>query len=160
WARMTNQPPPLTISCSGLANCPIYRGQLAIVAGRDEMYFWFIDVDSDNDVIDGGIWRSISGGTWTQISETGLTNCGDADGCGVSQASYNLEIAAIPDGAGVTDLYAGAVNLYKCRLLNSSTACSTVDTNLPNSWLNLTHAYGMCSDKAQVHPAQHGIDAA
>jgi hypothetical protein len=160
WGRMPNQPTPLTLACSAQANCPIYRGQLAIVPGRDEMYMWFVDLDSDNNVTDEGIWRSINGGTWSQISETGLTNCGDLDGCGASQGFYNLDIAALPDGAGITDLYAGAVNLYKCRLLNSSTSCSTIDANLPNAWLNLTHVYGICSDKAQVHPSEHGIDFA
>ncbi|HWZ84337.1 MAG TPA: hypothetical protein VNW47_17040 [Terriglobales bacterium] len=160
WGRMPNQPTPLTMTCSAQANCPIYRAQVAIVLGRDEMYMWFIDLDSGNNVVDEGIWRSISGGTWSQISEAGLTDCGDLEGCGASQAFYNLEIAALPDGSGITDLYAGAVNLYKCRLLNSSTTCSTIDANLPNAWLNLTHVYGICSDKAQVHPSEHGIDFA
>jgi hypothetical protein len=123
------------------------------------MYLWFISIDANN-MVDQGIWRSISGGTWSRISETGLTNCGDADGCGVSQAFYNLEITAVPDGNGVTDLYAGAVNLFKCKLLNSQTSCSTVDVNLPSAWLNLTHVYGICSSKAQVHPDEHGMDFA
>lgn len=160
WIRPANQPAMLTSSCSAQANCPIYRGQLAVVPGRDEMYLWFINIDSGGNMVDQGIWRSISGGVWNQISEGGLTNCGDADGCGVSQAFYNLEIAALPNGNGVTDLYAGAVNLFKCRLLNSQNSCSTVDANLPNAWLNLTHVYGICSSKAQVHPDEHGLDFA
>jgi len=160
WTRLANQPPALTAPCSAQANCPIDRGQLAVVPGRDEIYFWFIDVDPDGEVMDGGIWRSINGGTWISISETGLTNCGDPDGCGASQGFFNLELAAVPDGTGGTDIYAGAENLFKCKLLNNQTACATVDTNLPNSWLNLTHAFGMCSSKASVHPSQHGIDFA
>lgn len=158
WTRPANQPAPLTSACSAQENCPIYRGQLAIVSGRDEMYLWFVSLDSNGDAVDQGIWRSISGGAWTQISENGLTNCGDFDGCGAEQGYYNLTLAAVPDGAGVTDLYAGAVNLFKCKLLASATSCSTVDANLPNAWLNLTHAYGFCSSKAQVHPDQHGMD--
>jgi hypothetical protein len=160
WTRLASQPTPLTSSCSAQANCPIYRGQLSVVPGRDEMYFWFIDIDTNNYIIDKGIWRSISGGAWIKISETGLTDCGDAEGCGVSRGDYNLEIASIPNGNGVTDLYAGAENLYKCKLLNSQTSCSTIDADLPNSWLNLTHVYGICSDKAQVHPDEHGLDFA
>ncbi len=160
WTRLANQPTVLTSACSAQANCPIYRGQLAVVPGRDEMYMWFIDIDANNNMIDEGIWRSIGGGSWSRISETGLTNCGDSAGCGISQAFYNLEIVALPDGNGVTDLYAGTVNLFKCKLLNSQTTCSTVDANLPNAWLNLTHVYGTCSSKARVHPDEHGIDFA
>ena len=160
WTRMASQPPVLTSSCSAQANCPFYRGQLAVVPGRDELYLWFVNLDSSGHVIDEGIWRSLSGGNWSQISEAGLDNCGDANGCGVTQGTYNLAIAALPDGTGITDLYAGAVNLYKCRLLNSQTVCSTLDANLPSSWLNLTHVYGACSSKAQVHPDEHGMDFA
>jgi hypothetical protein len=160
WTRPANQPSALTASCSAAANCPIYRGQLAVVPGRDEMYFWFIDVDSNGDVVDGGIWRSINGGAWIAISEAGLTNCGDPDGCGASQGYFNLTLAAAPDGTGATNVYAGAANLFKCKLQSSQTACTTIDANLPNSWLNLTHVFGTCSSKASVHPAQHGMDFA
>jgi len=158
WTRLASQPTGLTAECSALANCPIYRGQLAVVSGHDEVYFWFMDIDTTGSVVDGGIWRSINSGAWTQISEAGLTNCGDPEGCGASDGFFNLELAAVPDGSGVTDVYAGAANLFKCKLPNNQTACSTVDVNLPNSWLNLTHAFGTCSSKASVHPAQHGLD--
>ena len=55
-----------------------------------------------------------------QIPDNGITNCGDSafganSGCGVEQGWYNLELAAIPNAAG-TDVYAGAINLYKCTL--------------------------------------------
>jgi hypothetical protein len=129
-----------------------------VVPGRDEVYFWFVSIDSSGNMVDRGIWRSLNGGAWTQISETGITNCGDGDGCGVKQSYYNLVIAAVPDGGTQTDLYAGTINLYKCVLPTNQTTCKTVDLNLPNSWLNLTHVYGSCSSKAMVHPDQHGID--
>jgi hypothetical protein len=62
-----------------------------------------------------------------------------------------MSLAAVPSG-GVTDLYAGAVNEFKCRSLqSSSTTCSG------GSWLNLTHVYG-CPAIAHVHPDEHGID--
>src|SRR5205085_9558540 len=157
WVRLGNQPPVLTSTCSSQANCPIFRGQLAAVPGRDEVYFWFINISGNGSMIDQGIWRSLNGGAWSQISETGLTNCGDSNGCGVSQAFYNLEIAAVPDGNNTTDLYAGAVNLFKCKLPNNQITCSTIDSNLPNAWLNLTHVYGTCSSKAMVHPDEHGL---
>ena len=162
WTRMANQPAPLTTANCPAAvsgSCPMYRGQLAVVAGRNEVYFWFIRSRRSGDVIDEGIWKSVNGGAWAQIDETGITNCGDAGnlGCGVDQGYYNLEIAALPDGGQATDLYAGAVNLFKCELLGGSQTCTTLDTNLPNQWINLTHVYG-CSAIASVHPDEHGLD--
>jgi len=171
WTRLTNQPDPTNLSLgncptivqfiNNASTCPMFRGQLTTVPGRNEMYFWYVD-GSDNDF---GIWQSTNGGAaWTQIDETGITVCGDVDnqgnpaGCGTEQAFYNLEISAIgdPDGTS-TDIYAGAVNLFRCKLANKATTCSTVDANLPKSWLNLTHVYG-CSSIANVHPDEHGLD--
>ncbi len=158
---------------SNATTCPIYRGELAMVPGRNEMYVWVVDVQPDeygNPVaVDEGIWQTLNGGTgiggtgtggtsWTQIPDNGITNCGDSafgpnSGCGVEQGWYNLALAAVPDATG-TDIYAGAINLYKCTL---EPAASTVCTQ--NDWINLTHAYG-CSPlaaPAHVHPSQHGI---
>jgi Bacterial Ig-like domain (group 3) len=159
WTRLTNQPNPTALTLANcptaaVTSCPMYRGQLSVVPGRNELYFWFTDI---NDT-DGGIWQSTDGGTsWKQINETGITNCGDGFGCGTIQAFYDLEISAVADGTA-TDIYAGTINLYKCKLASGATTCSTVDANLPNSWLNLTHVYGTCTSKASVHPDEHGMD--
>jgi hypothetical protein len=104
-------------------------------------------------IIDEGMWRSLNGGnSWTQISDNGITNCGDPTGCGVEQAFYNLEIAAVPNPNGETDLYAGTINLYKCTLVSTaSTSC------LQGGWINLTHVYG-CPNIGNVHPDEHGLD--
>ena len=170
WTRLANQPNPANLSTAncpaqippGGSTCPIHRGQLSVVPGRQEMYFWFVSLVADGggeDVVDGGIWRSSDGGnSWSAIDETGIANCGDPgnNGCGVEQGYYNLKIAAVPDGQA-TDLYAGAVNLFKCQLTNGATTCATLDPNFPNQWINLTHVYG-CSGIAQVHPSEHGLD--
>ncbi len=156
WTRLASQPgtgltagacPAQTVPHS---QCPIYRGEISVVPGRNEMYVWYVDA---NDT-DQGIWQSLNGGaSWTQISDAGITNCGDSfGGCGTSQGSYNLELAAVPDGTA-TDLYAGAVNLYKCTITNASPTCSGTGSN---TFLNLTHVYG-CSAIAKVHPSQHGL---
>ena len=104
--------------------------------------------------IDGGIWQSLDGGgTWTAISDAGITNCGDPEGCGVQQGTYNLELLAVPYGTA-TDLYAGALNLYKCSI--SATLNPTCGSS---PFINLTHVYGCVpiSAPAHVHPAQHAV---
>src|SRR5208282_2693050 len=151
---------------SNASTCLIYRGEFAVVPGRNEMYVWVVDVQPDSNgnpvPADEGIWRSTNGGaSWIQIPDSGITNCGDSafgsnSGCGVEQGWYNLELAAIPNPpppSTGTDLYAGAINLYKCTLTSGSSSCTQGD------WINLTHVYG-CSPlaaPAHVHPDQHGI---
>ncbi len=152
WTRLANQPGNgLTASaCPAQAtstNCPIYRGEIA--PGRNEMYVWSVDVNEN----DQGIWETTNGGaSWIAINDSGITDCGDDLGCGTEDGTYNLELAAVPD-AGATDLYAGAINLYKCRITSAVPDCSGTATNM---FINLTHAYG-CSSIAKVHPAQHGV---
>jgi hypothetical protein len=172
FTRLTTQPSAglASANCPASSNatsCLIYRGEFAVVPGRNEMYVWVVDVQGDG--LDGnpapadeGIWQSLNGGTsWTQIPDNGITNCGDDafgpgnSGCGVEQGWYNLALSAVPDGAGETDIYAGAVNLYKCTLLlgQKPPTCNQSD------WFNLTHVYG-CNPlgaPAHVHPDQHGI---
>jgi len=91
---------------SNATTCLIYRGEFAVVPGRNEMYVWVVDVQPDNNgnpaPVDEGIWRSTNGGTsWAAIPDNGITNCGDSafgpnSGCGVEQGWYNLELAAVP----------------------------------------------------------------
>ncbi len=161
WLRLANQPGSLAaVSCpahiASPSACPIYRGEFAVVPNRagpsvkGEMYLWYVDAN-DND---GGIWTSTDAGTtWAQINESGITSCGDLlGGCGTSQGFYNLTLAAVPDGAA-TDLYAGAVNLYKCTISVISPNCNGTGSG---TFINLTHVYG-CSSIAKVHPAQHSM---
>jgi len=156
WTRLATQPGPGLNPSSCPANphstsCPIYRGELAVAPGRNEMYVWYVDANNN----DQGIWTTLNGGhTWTALNESGITNCGDTTGCGTEDGAYNLELAAIPDG-GATDLYAGAVNLYKCQITSFYPTCNGPSTS-SNTFLNLTHAYG-CSGIALVHPAQHAV---
>jgi hypothetical protein len=160
WTRLATQPssglsttacPPQSISNN--QTCPIYRAELTAVSGRNEMYTWIVSLDSSGNPVDGGIWQSLNGGTsWNQISETTITNCGDVEGCGVDQGTFNLDLLAVPDGSG-TDLYAGAVNLYKCEITVQNPACAT------NPFMNLTHVYGCdpIAAPSHVHPDQHAL---
>jgi hypothetical protein len=163
WTRLATQPglgltpvacPAQSVQPSG---CPIYRGALAVVPNRagptrvGEIYLWYVD---DNDT-DQGIWTSTNGGvSWTRIDDSGITNCGDFfGGCGTVLGTYNLALAAVPNGAA-TDLYAGATNIYECAIVPGSSTCNGTGRN---TFLNLTHVYG-CSDIAKVHPNQHAMD--
>jgi hypothetical protein len=154
WTRLPNQPGGAALSTTAcpsnphLVSCPLFRGEIAAVPARNEMYVWYVDIN----FADKGIFRTLDGGvTWTQIVETGLSNCGDTQGCGTQQSFFNLDLAAVPNGSA-TDLYAGAVNEFKCTLNNtSSLTCSQ------GGWLNLTHVYG-CPAIAHVHPDEHAID--
>ncbi len=168
WTRLANQPGAAgllsTTACpsSYVTNCPIYRGEITAMPGRNEMYVWFVSPDLNNNPVDQGIWQSVNGGaSWAQISDSGIVDCGDSNGCGVEQGFYNLELQAVsncPSGeqtcaGNPTDLYAGAINLYKCSITSINPTC--FDT----PFLNLTHAYG-CNPLgalAHVHPAQHAL---
>jgi hypothetical protein len=159
WTRLTdaNQPGTglTTASCPATSAtnsvCPIYRAELAVVPGRNEMYTWVVALDPNTrQETDGGVWQSTNGasGAWTAITDAGITNCGDGFGCGVQQGTYNLELAALPNGSVATDLYAGAINVFKCRITNpASPSCA---------FMNLTHVYG-CLSIANVHPDQHHL---
>jgi hypothetical protein len=160
WTRLTTQPGGAgllsTTACpqNYVTTCPIYRGEITVVPGRNEMYAWFVSLDSSGNPLDQGIWQSTnSGASWTQISDAGIISCGDSDGCGVQQGFYNLELLAVPNGASATDLYAGAINLYKCSINSSNATCSST------AFMNLTHVYGCdpLGALAHVHPDQHAL---
>ena len=161
WTRLASQPggtlfsttacPPQ--STSNNYACPIYRAEITVVPGRNEMYVWFVYFSSTGSITDGGIWQSLNGGaSWSSISDSAIANCGDPDGCGVQQGSYNLELLSVPNGSG-TDLYAGAVNLYKCSINSQNPACTS------SPFINLTHVYGCdpIAAPAHVHPDQHAL---
>lgn len=161
WTRMPAQPGGAALSTTACppqssANnyaCPIYRAEIAVSQGHNTMFVWFISLSPTGDPVDGGIWQSLNGGaSWTSISDIGISNCGDIEGCGVQQGSYNLELLAVPNGSG-TDLYAGAVNLYKCSINSQNPTCTT------NPFINLTHVYGCdpIAAPSHVHPDQHAL---
>ena len=154
WTRLAAQPGAgLSLSnCPAYfsTTCPMLRGALTIKPGADEMYVWYVDINSD----DQGIYKTTDGGqSWTALDESGVTNCGDAAGCGTEQGFFNLVLNAVPQPNGGTDLYAGAVNVFKCSITSANPTCAV------SPFVNLTHVYG-CSpigSLAHVHPDQHAI---
>jgi large repetitive protein len=106
WSRLASQPGAgLTMSnCPAYfsTTCPIFRGALAGRPGADEMYVWYVDLKNH----DQGIYQTTNGGqTWTALNEAGITNCGDAEGCGTQQGFFDLVLSAVPQSNGGTDLY-------------------------------------------------------
>jgi len=156
-------------SCPAVANpntCSFYRAELAVRPDRDEMYAWVVnpfatqgETDPHNNI---GIFKSTDGGaTWTALTMTGINNCGtDISGCGAAQGYYNLTILAVPNPSNsqFTDLYAGAVNIFKCTMDPSTPANATCGGAAePYEWMNVTHVYGCTptGELSMVHPDQH-----
>jgi len=72
WSRLNSQPGGLSaVACPAspaTASCPLYRGEFAVVPGRNEMYFWYVDANN----VDQLMWQTTDGGiTWTQLNDTG-----------------------------------------------------------------------------------------
>lgn len=180
WQKLAGQPDPSRIPTGGTDPCPasitssckFYRAALSLVpnrsfSGNAEIYAFIVD-NADGDQ---GIYQTTNGGvSWAAVPNTASTldNCsapyndGSGNGCGTDQGDYNLTLAAVPNGSA-TDLYAGAVNEYKCTL--TSSGAGAVPSPASCSFINLTHVYG-CDASAgtltsnHVHPDEHGIDFA
>ena len=100
WGRLAAQPTTglSTANCPAISNansCLIYRGEFAVVPGRNEMYVWVVDVQTDVNgnptPVDQGIWRSLNGGAnWAQIPDNGIANCGDS-GFGPDNSGFGVE---------------------------------------------------------------------
>src|SRR5580704_6201751 len=54
WTRLANQPgtsgllSPTACPQNYVTTCPIYRGEITVVPGRNEMYVWFVSLSSSN----------------------------------------------------------------------------------------------------------------
>ena len=159
WTRLPNQPGSVltTTNCPSNPvsfNCPLYRASITVRPITGETYAAYVDSSGNTSANGPGIWRlSGANGTWTSIGINAITTCGDSFGCGTEQGTYNLYLRAVPTGAN-TDLYFGAINIYKCTVTAVDPTCAS------NTWKNLTHVYG-CTPfgaPAHVHPDQHALD--
>jgi hypothetical protein len=162
WTRLAAQPGDAILDAATcppspfFSGCAIFRGALAVNPAAGDLYAWYVSFNG-NALVDHGIYKSVNGGaSWSKLNQAGMNNCGDggiANGCGASeQGWYNLELLAVPNGSA-TDLWAGAVNLFRCTITSANPLCGV------NPFLNLTHVYG-CTPvgaPAHVHPDEHGI---
>lgn len=178
WTRLDKQPDPILTTTACPANpissdCPMYRAEMAVVPGKNEMYVWYVDWNGTAAANDHGVWLSTDGGAnWSGLDKAGIDACATGGsstegGCSVSQGYfYNLTIGAManPTDSNLTDVYVGAVNLFKCTLDPRSTGTASrcqIANPEPKRFMNITHVYGLGScgfgGFAKIHPDQHAI---
>ena len=161
WTRLTVQPGtnlttgncPVGASGAGSANCPLYRGTLAVQAATGDLYA--LTVDANN--LDQGLWQdlcSAASGACAQPAPTfahRIDNAALEVGSGstaIAQGNYNLVLNAAPAAAGSTDLYVGTIDLYSCTIAATASSCTLRNT---------TNVLDGCNAPAQVGAAQHGL---
>lgn len=157
WTRLPSQPGtgltqaacPSDFGSTGSANCPIFRGALAVQASTGDTFALTVDINN----LDQGLWQdvcAISGGNCatneiafgTRLNSTPLeSGSGSTE---IEQADYDLTLAAVAN-AGDTLLFAGTVDLYRCSI---AAGCILRNT---------TNAENGCAAPAMVAPAQHAI---
>jgi hypothetical protein len=161
WTRTAHQPGtgltatacPANPGAMGSANCPIFRGTLAVQAATGDTFA--LTVDANN--LDQGLWQDVCGLTGGSCATNPiafgkqLPSAALEVGSGssaIAQADYNQALAAVATGAGAsadTLLFAGTVDLYRCSL---AAGCVLRNT---------TNAVNGCAAPAKVSPAQHAV---
>ena len=164
WTRLTNQPGtglttancPVGSNGQGSANCPIFRGALAVQPVTGDLYALTVDVN-DNDQ---GLWQDLCNLTGSSCASPSPTWSGGRIDNGalevgsgstvITQAAYDLSLAATALPSSGTLLFAGTVDLYRCSMAAHSSSCALRNT---------TNALNGCNAPAKVAPAQHAIAA-
>ena len=162
WTRLATQPganlttancPALTTSGSGSANCPIFRGALAVQPATGDLYALTIDAND----LDQGLWQDLCNATSGHCTAPAPTFANRIDNGAlemssgaIAQGAYDLSLAAAPTAASSTLLFAGTVDLYRCALAAGASTCV---------WRNTTNALNGCNAPAKVAPAQHALAA-
>ena len=161
WTRLSTQPGtnlttancPVGANGVGSANCPIYRGVLAAQPATGDLYALTVDAND----LDQGLWQDLCSASSGSCAKPALTFANRIDngtlevGSGsqvIAQGSYNLALNAAPAASNSTNLYVGAVDLYRCAIAAGSSSCSLRNT---------TNALDGCNAPAQVAAAQHAI---
>ncbi len=163
WTRLASQPGtglttancPVGASGGGSANCPIYRGVLAVQPSTGDLYA--LTVDANN--LDQGLWQDLCSATAGTCAKPAFTSATRIDGGAlevgsgsivIAQGNYNLALSAAPASANGTSLYVGTVDLYSCAIAAGTSSCTLRNT---------TNALDGCNAPANVAPAQHAIAA-
>lgn len=163
WTRLARQPGTglTTMACPtnpgsvGSLACPIFRGALAAQSTTGDTFA--LTVDAGN--LDQGLWQDVCGLSGTscgvspiafgkRLASGPLEVGGGGASTVIAQADYDLTLAAVATGSGVsadTLLFVGTVDLYRCSL---ASGCALRNT---------TNAQNGCSAPAMVSPAEHAI---
>jgi len=161
WTRLTQQPGagltttacPANPSGTGSTGCPIFRGALSVQPVTGDTFA--LTVDANN--LDQGLYQDVCALSGTNCTSATiafgkqLTSTPLEAGSGstaITQADYNLSLAAVATGAGTntdTLLFAGTVDLYRCSLASGCVLRNT------------SNATNGCNAPAKVSPAQHAI---
>jgi hypothetical protein len=158
WTRLSIQPGTKLVaancpSATASANCPLFRGALAVQPLTGDTYA--LTVDAAN--LDQGLWQDLcnaTGSTCANSTPSFATRIDNAalepslPSTAIPQAAYNLTLAAAPAAASSTILFAGTVDLYRCAISANSTTCTLRNT---------TNALDGCNAPAGVFPAQHAL---
>jgi hypothetical protein len=161
WTRLAIQPGtnftiancPVGANGAGSANCPIYRGVLAVQSVTGDLYA--LTVDANN--LDQGLWQDLCSAalgacarpapTFANRIDNGALEVGSGN-TAIVQGNYDLALSAVATAANGTDLYVGTVDLYGCTIGAGTSSCSLRNT---------TNALDGCNAPAQVSAAQHAI---
>ena len=157
WTRMAAQPGsglttalcPANTGRTGLIDCPIFRGTLAVNPQTGDTFAWTVDGNNQ----DQGLWQdpcSISAGacttptiTFSKQWNTAALETDMIDGpATIADGDYTLALAAAPAQQD-TLLLAGADDLWKCSLAEGCV------------WRNTTNATTCMS--ARVAEYQHAL---
>jgi hypothetical protein len=158
WTRLSIQPGTnlTTANCpsaTASANCPIFRGALAVQPVAGDLYA--LTVDASN--LDQGLWQDLCdalSGTCASPTPTFATRIDNAaletsqPSTVLPQAAYNLTLSAAPAAGNTTLLFAGTVDLYRCSIAANSTACTLRNT---------TNVLDGCNAPAKVFSAEHAL---
>jgi hypothetical protein len=162
WTRLAAQPGaglmaaacPANPGGTGSANCPIFRGALAVEPESGDTYAFTVDAANG----DQGIWRDVCGAASGSCGSGEVAfgvqlNAGPLETSGVvQQGDYDLTLAAQASG-GNTLLFAGTVDLYRCSLTTAAAGAGGC------SFRNTTNVEDGCAAPAMVAPAQHALAA-
>jgi hypothetical protein len=160
WTRLATQPGTGLLSTTAcpqnyITTCPIYRGEITVVPGRNEMYVWFVSFNLAATRAIKAFGRALNGGaSWTAISDTGIISCGDIRWLRRAAGILQSGIAGrAKRGFGHGSLCRGDQSLQVLDQFRQPHVQRSI------AFMNLTHVYGCdpLAALAHVHPDQHAL---
>ena len=162
WTRLAVQPGGALLSAAACPPqstsnnyaCPIYRAEITVVPGRNEMYAWFVSLTSTGSPVDGGIWQSLNGGaSWTAISDSWHHELRRLRW--LRRATRRLQSGT----AGGSERGRDGPICRRDQSLQVRHHHAESHVRRATAFMNLTHVYGCgpIGAPAHVHPDQHAL---